>query len=103
MNGITPNKAMKKRHDLMREIGCILCLREGQRTPPEIHHISGCKTQDDHANTLALCYWHHMADQQNPPEVRYTSRHPNKAAFERRYGTEQELLEYQNRLIDGRV
>lgn len=100
MNGCTPNKKNKKRHDLIREKGCVVCYYEsGEITYPQIHHITGCETQDDHVNTIGLCYWHHMADQQLPPNPSYISRHPNKKRFEDKYGTEQELLELQNEMI----
>lgn len=102
MNGCKPNKAMQARHDAMREIGCILCKREGYiYAPTQIHHINGCKTQKAHAQTLALCYRHHMADLHMPISKNYTSRHPYKKSFERRYNTERELLKYQNELLDA--
>lgn len=100
MNGVKPNKAMQARHDAMREIGCIICLREGIFTPAKIHHINGCKTQERHAETLGLCYCHHQADQEMPVDPRYTSRHPFKKRFEERYGTEEELLIEQNKLLE---
>lgn len=86
----------------MREIGCIICLEEGYNyCPCQIHHIDGCKTQAAHAKTLGLCYLHHMADQQKPVNRgKYISRHPWKQAFEKRYGTEQNLLIRQNKLIE---
>jgi len=68
--------------------------------PTQIHHINGSKNQDSHKNTIGLCYFHHMADQQQPKTKNYVSRHPYKKQFEAEYGTEQELLEYQNRLIE---
>lgn len=100
MKGVKPNKAMKRRHDIIREIGCIVCLQGRGWCPPQIHHIEGCRTQEAHAKTIGLCYAHHMADQRiiSYPHY-YISRHPNKKAFENRYGTEQELLEHQNSLI----
>lgn len=100
MRGVKPNEAMKRRHDIMREIGCIVCHKAGHKTPAQIHHIDGCKDQEAHSKTLALCIAHHMNDQIRAlmPSL-YTSRHPNKKAFEERYGTEHELLEYQNQLI----
>lgn len=101
MNGCKPNKEMQARHDKMREIGCIICRMAGFNTPAQIHHIDGCKTQDDHAKTLGLCFYHHMGDQQLPPNPVYTSRHPSKKKFEDRYGSEEELLIYQNELLRG--
>ena len=100
MNGIPANKANKRRFEIIREIGCIICKKDSYFSPPQIHHITGCRTQEDHKRTIGLCYYHHMADQQYPKSTNYISRHPRKKMFEMRYGTEQELLEYQNRLIE---
>jgi hypothetical protein len=41
-----------------------------------------------------------MADQENPLNPEYTSRHPYKKRFEARYGTEAELLEETNRRLE---
>ena len=101
MNGITPNKANKRRFEIIREIGCIICKMElGVFSPCTWHHIDGQKNQEKHKLTIGLCEKHHDADQKYPKSQDYVSRHPNKRVFERRYGSEQELLEYQNRLIE---
>jgi hypothetical protein len=101
MNGCKPNKANQERFAAMVAIGCIICTKyEGVYTPPQIHHIEGSKDQEAHTKTIALCYHHHMCDQLKRPNPKaYTSRHPNKAAFEQRYGSEYELLKYQNSLL----
>ena len=102
MNGVKPNKENEERFDAMREIGCICCLLEGNGwSQAQIHHISGCKTQEDHANSIPLCYYHHLGDQQNAPSKLYVSRHPNKYRFEQLYGTEAELLSATNALLIG--
>lgn len=100
MNGCKPNKAMQRRHDIMREIGCIICKRGGIYTPCQIHHITGTKTQADHARTLGLCPYHHMGEQLFGTSPEYVSRHPNKKAFEREYDQESDLLIEQNKLIE---
>ena len=100
MKGVTPDKENQIRFEIIREIGCVVCKKyKGVYTPPQIHHLSGCKDQEAHKRTIGLCYWHHMADQQTPPAKEYTSRHPNKKAFERRYGSEETLLYATNRAI----
>ncbi len=100
MKGKGLTKADKARHDIMRDIGCIICKDlEGCFTPTAIHHIDGKTKAGAHQKTLGLCFWHHMADQQQPKTPAYTSRHPDKTAFEARYGSEAELLERQNELI----
>lgn len=95
---MTPDKAMRRRRDIIAEIGCIVCLREGVRDSPcTWHHLDGQKTQAKHELTIGLCTseWGHHGPNNNPE-----SRHNNKAAFEAKHGTEQELLEHQNKLIE---
>jgi len=103
MNGQKPNAENKRRFELIREAGCIVCkLENGLYTSPQIHHIAGCKDQEAHKKTIGLCYYHHMADQQQPPHPDYVSRHPRKAAFQERHGTEEFLLEKTNECIEPR-
>ena len=74
----------------LADLGCIVCLLYlNTWTPPEIHHIYGRTKPGAHQFTLPLCYHHHNAwvDCEE-----YTSRHPYKARFVQRYGTEEELL-----------
>ena len=88
---------MQRRRDIIADIGCIICLREGVRESPcAWHHIDGQKSQAKHKLTIGLCYNHHSAGLFSQ---RCVSRHPYKTMFQTKYGTEQELLEYQNRLI----
>ena len=72
------------------DLGCIVCLEEGKYTPTAIHHIDGKTKPDAHLKTIPLCYYHHQGGEDCSA---YTSRHPYKARFEARYGTEAELLE----------
>ena len=100
MNGIKPNKANKARFEALTELGCIVCLlHQNIKTPPQIHHMAGSRTQDGHSKTLPLCYFHHMADLQLPSTDFYISRHPNKKQFENAYGSEYELLTRVDALI----
>lgn len=69
-------------------------------SPVQIHHITGCKTQADHARTLGLCQYHHMGEQLFGSDCPVVSRHPNKKAFEREYDQESDLLIEQNKLIE---
>ena len=87
MNGKKPNLEQRKWLSAIQEHGCIVCRNEmSVFTPCEIHHIDG---GSKHFMTIGLCYFHHRAGN-NTPE--YVSRHPHKAAFEDRYGTEGSLL-----------
>jgi len=91
---------MLARHDKIRASGCIVCrIYEKLNTPPQIHHLTGTKTQEDHARTIGLCYPHHMRDQQHAEQPEYTSRHPNKKRFEKRYASEYDLLAKQNEIL----
>jgi len=90
------NKADKLRYQALIELGCIICKKEGKYTPPQIHHING-RTGNGNQETIPLCYYHHMGD--NDDEA-YTSRHPFKARFIARYGNEQDLLDEVNKLIN---
>ena len=100
MKGRTPTAQEQDWMDDIVQLGCIVCwLEQDINTPPQIHHTDGKTKPEAHMRTIPLCYHHHMADQQNPPHTAYTSRHPNKKAFEERHGTEEYLLEQTNRLV----
>jgi hypothetical protein len=73
------------------DLGCVICKREmGLCSPPEIHHLNGKVKPDCHLKSIPLCYQHHREGSDN---ALYTSRHPSKARFEKRYGSEQSLLD----------
>jgi hypothetical protein len=77
--------------DSVSQMGCIVCkLHYDCFTPAEIHHISGKTKPGAHLKTIGLCYRHHREGVNNEM---YVSRHPNKREFEKRYGTEEYLLE----------
>lgn len=108
--------ADRRRFDAMRELGCVVChvcfSRPG--TQGEIHHLLAGGRRIGHQATICLHPWFHQG---RPPEVRYAGRlvqltvaqaerryGPSLAldrpAFESRFGTEQELLEIQDLLLD---
>jgi hypothetical protein len=72
------------------EVGCIVCRLNGVYSPPDIHHVLRAGKRQSHLFTIPLCPIHHRSGNNN--EIA-TSRHPYKREFERRYGTENELLE----------
>ena len=91
-----PNKKEKEHMDKVQQLGCIVCkLERGIYTPAEIHHIVG-KTKRSHMRVLPLCFRHHREGSYN--EL-FVSRHPFKREFEKRYGTEEELLEKVEQLL----
>lgn len=104
----TPKKAEIARWDIMREIGCICCILKGVHgNPPQIHHIVEGKKRikEGHLGTLALCPFHHeaivpsgftygqMSDRVGPSYKKEPRR------FKEEFGTQRELLEFQNELI----
>jgi len=93
-------KADTDRADKLRELGCIVCINEhGVFTEPAIHHIDGQTKKGCHQLTIPLCGRHHqIRDNDKPP--RWFTRHDNFTDFEYAYGTEQELLEQVNGLIN---
>lgn len=99
----------KRRLHFIKEIGCVACwLRFGAASPGgDGHHA-----EDEHGSPIGhramicLCPWHHVA---KPPQG-YTkhaaldhygpSRHGHTRAFTATFGTDLELLEAQNALLE---
>ena len=97
MRGRAPTADEKRHMDAVAQIGCIVCiLYMGEITPCEIHHTDGKTKEGAHKRILGLCFPHHREGSRNDF---YVSRHPHKAEFERRYGTEEYLMEMTNKLI----
>ena len=89
MKSHKPTKEEQAWMDAIVEYGCIICKQEwGIFTPPEVHHLEGKPKAKSHFVTIPLCYRHHREGSDNS---QYTSRHPNKARFEARYGSEYAL------------
>ena len=90
-------KADRDRLEKIAQTPCIVCLLYlSAETPAEVHHLVEAGRRKGHQFTIPLCHIHHRAG------VIWTlavSRHPYKAEFERRYGTEAFLLEETNKLI----
>jgi len=99
MKGRRPTAAEDAHMNHVAELGCIVCRLHMQTyTPCEIHHTDGKTKSGAHFKTLGLCHWHHRGG--NDCES-YTSRHPYKAEFEARYGSEEELMAKTKELIEG--
>ena len=81
--------ALKKHYQAVADLGCIVCQAMGLGiTPAQIHHPFGRKNGNER-KVIPLCYSHH---QSGVKTELFVSRHPYKREFEKRYGTEQELL-----------
>lgn len=97
MNGRTPTKDEKAWLDAITQLGCIVCLKEfGIYSPGSPHHIEGSRKPGAHKITICLCWPHHQSDDSDP---RYESVHGNKYRFEKRYGSQYELLEMTQELV----
>lgn len=82
----------EKRHmSRVADLGCIVCRNEGLgETPAGIHHLrngQGMGQRSSHYETIPLCDKHH---QNGPTGVAF---HAGPRTWEKRYGTERELLE----------
>jgi len=98
MKGKTPNKAELKHMDRVSQIGCIVCKNQNKFfNPSEIHHTQGKTKLNAHYKVLPLCYEHHREGVMNGIWV---SRHPWKKEFEKRYGTELNLLQQVKGILD---
>ena len=93
------NVADTARGKMLRDLGCVVCLSYLEVfTPTEIHHIDGQTKPGCHQKTIGLCVRHHRIKSN---VQQWISRHGDgRAAFEEAYGTEQELLEMTNELIN---
>lgn len=84
-----PTKAERQHMARVAEMGCIACRKDGHPdTPASVHHIVQGNRRLGHMYTLPLCYAHH----QGGGLAGVPSVHQAKRPFERRYGTELELL-----------
>ena len=97
MKGRNPSAAEKRYHDkLATVVGCIACRKEGLwNDHVSIHHVDGRTRPGAHMRVLPLCGPHHQPIAQGVPSV-----HGNKAEFERKYGTQAELMQECNRILD---
>ena len=85
-------KSEKEYLDKLSQFGCVVCKKfYGVFTPTSIHHIRtgmGMGQRNSTENCLPLCPNHH---QNGGHGVAF---HAGKKAFEQKYGTELELLDW---------
>ena len=84
-------KAAERMHlGKVAALGCIACRQLGyEDTPAEIHHVrSGCGAGQRASNyrVLPLCHAHHRTGGHGQ------AIHAGQAAFERKFGNEEDLL-----------
>lgn len=93
----TPTKDEKAWMDAVAAYGCIACRADGYPPRPSaIHHLLRGGRRIGHKSTIALCDPGHH---QNGKPLGLVSRHPDKAAFEKKYGTEEQLLKRTQKLL----
>lgn len=113
-----PTAEQKRRWELIRESGCVACRMRASwllHLPVEIHHLTingrhgGVRL--GHEFTVGLCEWHHrgialqvtgIPDTSMTETAEYNfgpsyARTPK--AFRAEFGSDEELLKYQNELI----
>ena len=85
----TPNKREAAWLGKVVQVGCIACFIDGQPSrPTAVHHMLRGGVRMGHLFSFGLCDpGHHQGGQ----PLGLISRHPWRAQFERRYGTELEL------------
>lgn len=77
--------------DQFAAYGCIACALDGVRNGfVSIHHIDGRTKPGCHQLVLPLCAGHHQDG--TGPDPTMLAIHPWKARFEKKYGTQAELL-----------
>lgn len=92
-------KAEKEHMNAVADLGCIACRMMGYMdSPAEIHHIrhgSGMGQRASNYDVIPLCAIHHRNGDYG------TAYHKGSKAFEKRYGTEVELLAKVKDLLGG--
>lgn len=108
-----PTKAQEARFLAIQMLGCIVC-RKHKRIfrAAEIHHLTvggrhGQKRRG-HDYTIGLCGWHHRgANAFGNPDLGLKTYGPSYALharqFRETYGSDDQLLAYQNELIERKA
>lgn len=97
MKGRTPTVDEMEHMKKVAALGCIACwVGLGIRTEATVHHCDGKTKPGAHFKVLPLCGLHHQGGKDCDE---YTSVHPFKSAFHRRYGAERDLLAMVNSAI----
>lgn len=102
-----PTKAEKKRMEKIVEIGCVCCRMEDLCVVPtaEIHHLIDGGVRRGHRFTVGLCDWHHRGVNKGDftlgarRRVSGPSLAEGSRPFHERYGSDDDLLAYQNTLL----
>ena len=96
---MTATKADIRRWQSFQDIGCICCRKYGFYSIPEVHHLVSGNRRRGHADTIPLCPYHHRGIEPPPAEVGPSFAAGSKP-FRARFGSDDELLEETNRLLE---
>ena len=100
-------KSQRERFRLFQHIGCVACRKEGRWNFADVHHLLSGNKRRGHDATIPLCPWHHRGEPAVYVPVREmeTLAGPSLARtsrkFRERYGTDDDLLSYTNKLLEG--
>lgn len=102
-----PTKAQQRRFDAIKlDTGCVCCRKRGLGyVQPEIHHLLSGGKRRGHDDSIGLCQWHHRGvtpqgmarmdmHAHYGPSLYYGSK-----PFHAEFGSDDELLTYQNALL----
>jgi hypothetical protein len=94
---MNPTKSEKQYWDKLANIvGCIACRLDGNINHwVSIHHCHGRTKPGCHSKVLPLCFNHHQGGNEFYPSI-----HPWLARFEKKYGSQEELMFLCNKIID---
>lgn len=105
-----PTKAQQRRHDAIKEAGCVPCHIEGiGYSWPEINHIVECGKRKGHSETYGCCPWHHRgiipygSTRRRMTELFGPSLAYGSKPFHSHFGGPQELLAKQNEMLGFRT
>lgn len=93
----------KRRLVKVRALPCIICSNKGrkQESKTEVHHFIGkglgLKASD--LLTIPLCNFHHTGSYTSP--IKGQAIHSGLKAFEDKFGTQEELLEKVNKMLNN--
>jgi len=105
-NPATPDE--KQRFEQIQQIGCLACLKhKNWRRACEIHHLTDYGRRRGHSFTIGLCPWHHRAvtdgaafNAKAMEKIYGPSLVQGSKGFKATYGTDDDLLTWQNELIE---
>lgn len=98
MKGKAANNQEKAWMSAICELGCICCRNElGIFSPAMPHHLEGKTKEGAHYKTIPLCFQHHQSGKN---DAQCVSVHPYKAQFEKRYGSQEDLLQQVQELVN---